>query len=93
MDTCDGEALLREHLVRNADVRHAALHDPEYAAEVHRLRAVLGHLDTAMTAEGVPGGIRQRVGGRLVAVLLRTDEVATDPNLIFNGWPRTRRRT
>lgn len=74
MDTLDGGAALREHLDRNPEARHAALHDPEYAAEVHRLRMVLVHLDTALTAEGLPGEARQRISARLVADHLGTDE-------------------
>ncbi|MFD5788590.1 hypothetical protein ACFWH1_18450 [Streptomyces sp. NPDC127037] len=74
MDTHDGGAALREHLDRNPQARHDALHDAEYAADVHRLRQVLDHLGPAMTAEGVPEGIRQRIEARLVADLLGTDE-------------------
>ncbi|MGC4947720.1 hypothetical protein ACLQ2N_16180 [Streptomyces sp. DT224] len=66
--------LLGEHLARNPDARHAALHDPEYAAEVHRLRTVLGHLDTALAAEDLTAAARQRIGARLVADCLGTDE-------------------
>jgi hypothetical protein len=74
MDQFDGEALIREHLSSHPDARHAALHDPEYAAGVHHLRAVLDCLEPAMTAEGVPHLIRRRVGVRLVAACLGTDE-------------------
>ncbi|MFJ6014477.1 hypothetical protein [Streptomyces sp. NPDC092952] len=74
MDTLDGGAALREHLDRNPQARHAALHDPEYAAEVQRLRRVLGHLDAALTDEGLTGEARQRVVARLVADCLGTDE-------------------
>ncbi|MEU2487054.1 hypothetical protein ABZ593_20900 [Streptomyces sp. NPDC012617] len=74
MDTLDGEAALREHLDRNPQARHAALHDPQYAAEVHRLRTVLGHLDAALADEGLTVEARQRISARLVADCLGTDE-------------------
>jgi anti-sigma-K factor RskA len=74
MDTPDGDQVLREHLARNPEAQHAVLHDPEYAAEVHRLRTILGHLDTALADEGLPVEVRQRVGARLVADCLGTDE-------------------
>ncbi|MET9321982.1 hypothetical protein ABZX75_17575 [Streptomyces sp. NPDC003038] len=74
MDTLDGDQVLREHLARNPEAQHAALNDPQYAAEVHRLRTVLGHLDAALAAEGLTGAARQRIGARLVADCLGTDE-------------------
>ncbi|WP_434593285.1 hypothetical protein [Streptomyces sp. A5-4] len=74
MDTLDGDAALREHLARNPEAQHAALHDPPYAAEVHRLRTVLGHLDAALADEGMSSEARHRVGARLVTDCLGTDE-------------------
>ncbi|MFJ7586972.1 hypothetical protein ACIQZO_06170 [Streptomyces sp. NPDC097617] len=74
MDTLNGGAALREHLERNPEAQRAALQDPQYAAEVHRLRAVLGHLDAALAAEDMSGEVRQRIAARLVADCLGTDE-------------------
>lgn len=74
MDILDGDQALREHLARNPEAQYAALHDPQFAAEVHRLRTVLGHLDAALADEGLSSEARQRVGARLVADCLGTDE-------------------
>lgn len=69
------DAALGEYLDRNPDARAAQLHDPEFAADVHRLRTVLDHLDAALTAEGLDEEARRRVGAGLVARCLPTDEV------------------
>ncbi|MFD3612367.1 hypothetical protein ACFWXA_30735 [Streptomyces atroolivaceus] len=74
MDILDGDQALREHLDRNPEAQRAALHDPQYAADVHRLRTVLGHLDAALAAEGLGDEARQRVATRLVTDCLGTDE-------------------
>lgn len=74
MNRTAGDVALDEHLDRNPEARHAALHDAEYAADVHRLRTVLGHLDAALSAEGLPTVARLRVESRLVADCLGTDE-------------------
>ncbi|MEC3995174.1 hypothetical protein VSR01_17190 [Actinacidiphila sp. DG2A-62] len=96
MEHFDGDALVREYLHRHPEAEHAALYDAEYVAQVHRLREVLDHLGPAMTAEGVPEGIRQRVGARLVAGLLGTDEAnarlrerARLAKLLATGTPGT----
>lgn len=69
-----GGAALTEYLHSNPEAQHAALHDPEFAAETHRLRTVLAHLDAALAAEGLADDARHRVGLRLVTELLGTDE-------------------
>lgn len=74
VDHSSTDAVLLEHLARNPKAQHAALHDPEYAAEVHRLRMVLDSLHAALSAEGMPAEARHRVGARLVADCLGTDE-------------------
>lgn len=74
MSLLDSEQLIRDHLNGNPEAQHAVLHDAEYAAEVHRLRTVLGNLDTVLVDEGLPADIRQRVLARLVADCLGTDE-------------------
>ncbi|MFJ2205952.1 hypothetical protein [Streptomyces microflavus] len=74
MPPLDAEQLLREHLHRNPDLQRAALHDAEYAADVHRLRTVLTRLDGILVGEDMPEEARRRVESRLVADLLGTDE-------------------
>ncbi|WP_019548617.1 hypothetical protein [Streptomyces sulphureus] len=74
MDHSSTDAALLEYLARNPKAQHAALHDPEYAAEVHRLRMVLDSLHAALSAEKMPAEARHRVGARLVADCLGTDE-------------------
>ncbi|MFE0763704.1 hypothetical protein [Streptomyces smyrnaeus] len=74
MDYSSSDAVLRGHLDRNPEAQRAALHDPQYAAEVHRLRLMLGYLDEALAAEGLSDKARHRVGSRLVAGCLGTDE-------------------
>ncbi|MBK3596731.1 MULTISPECIES: hypothetical protein [Streptomyces] len=53
--------VLDEYLDHTPMARHAALHDAEGAADVHRLRTTLGHRDTALGAEGLPTVARLRV--------------------------------
>lgn len=72
----DGEALIREHLDGNPNAKRAALHDAEYAADVHRVRTVLAHLDRHLVGEDMPEEARRRVESRLVADLLGTDEAS-----------------
>ncbi|MFD4315008.1 hypothetical protein [Streptomyces sp. NPDC058548] len=67
-------AALNEHMHGNPEAQRAAVHDPEYAAEVHRLRTVLGDLDVALADEGLSGEARHRIEARLVAECLGTDE-------------------
>ncbi|MEW2066661.1 hypothetical protein [Streptomyces sp. NPDC007346] len=74
MTLLDGEQLLREHLDRNPNAQRAALHDAQYAADVHRLRTVLDRLGHALAAEGVTESAARRIGARLVTDLLGTDE-------------------
>lgn len=75
MPLLDGEQLLRDHLDRNPDANRAALHDPQYAADVHRLRTTLDRLGHALAAEGITDEDQaRRVGARLVTDLLGTDE-------------------
>ncbi|THA54243.1 hypothetical protein [Streptomyces sp. A1136] len=74
MDRTLGDVALREHLQRNPEAQHAALHDPEFAAETHRLRQVLDHLDAALAAEGLDDEARKRVGAHLAAECLGTDD-------------------
>ena len=77
MDHFDADELLREHLRRNPQVEYAALRDPQATADQHRLRELLGHLDAALIAEGMPSGARRRVESRLVADVLGSDEEIT----------------
>ncbi|MGW6456532.1 hypothetical protein ACWF94_11515 [Streptomyces sp. NPDC055078] len=74
MDPLVVETTLRQYLDSNPQAQHAALHAPEFVAEVHRMRTVLGHLDAALADEGMSSEARQRVGARLVADCLGTDE-------------------
>ncbi|MFJ5890298.1 hypothetical protein [Streptomyces californicus] len=75
MPLLDGEQLLRDYLDRNPDANRAALHDPQYAAEVHRLRTTLDRLGHALATEGITDeDMARRVGARLVTDLLGTDE-------------------
>ncbi|MFD3978269.1 hypothetical protein ACFWR6_06750 [Streptomyces griseus] len=75
MSLLDGEQLLRDHLDANPDADRAVLHDPQYAADVNRLRTTLDRLGHALAAEGVTDeDLARRVGARLVADLLGTDE-------------------
>ena len=62
MPLLDGEQLIRAHLDGNPDAHRAALHDPQFAAELHRLRTILGHLDTTLLTEGA--GDEQGTGSR-----------------------------
>ncbi|MFF4179698.1 hypothetical protein [Streptomyces sp. NPDC001750] len=65
--------IICEHLDANPESGRALLHDPQYAAETHRLRMVLNHLDEALADEGLTGEARHRVGARLAAAWLGTD--------------------
>lgn len=75
MEPLAADDAIREHLQRNPGAQQSALHDPQYAAELHRLRQVLGHLDAALAAEDMSTEARQRVGARLVRDCLGTDAV------------------
>ncbi|MFF4391456.1 hypothetical protein ACFY0G_32405 [Streptomyces sp. NPDC001552] len=74
MDSLDVTELLGEHLQRNPAAQRAALHDPQAAADLHRLRVLLGHLDRALAAEGLDGKARHRIAARVVADSLGSDE-------------------
>ncbi|MEV5677048.1 hypothetical protein [Streptomyces sp. NPDC052179] len=75
MPLLDGEQLLRDHLDANPVANRAALHDPQYAADVHRLRTTLDRLGHALAAEGITDEDQaRRVGARLVTDLIGTDE-------------------
>ncbi|WP_202234503.1 hypothetical protein [Actinacidiphila reveromycinica] len=73
MDERSSELIIREHVAANPESGRALLHDPEYAAETHRLRAVLDHLDESLAGEGLTVEARHRVGVRLAAAWLGTD--------------------
>jgi hypothetical protein len=66
--------VLDEFLTANPEAARSALHDPAFAAEVARMRAVLGRLDAGLEAEGLDVEARCRVGVRLVTDCLLTDE-------------------
>ncbi|MFF4292104.1 hypothetical protein ACFY0N_00435 [Streptomyces vinaceus] len=68
------EDAIAEHLRRNPNAHRTALVDPVFAAEVHRLRLVLTALDAVLDDEGLDEEMRRRVGARLVADLVGTDE-------------------
>ncbi|MFJ7489695.1 hypothetical protein ACIQZB_00290 [Streptomyces sp. NPDC097727] len=65
---------LQNFLEANPQAQQAALHDPEFAADVARLRTVLDQLDAALDAEGLDSEARRRVGARLVGGCLLTDK-------------------
>ncbi|MFD3848168.1 hypothetical protein ACFWVB_20045 [Streptomyces microflavus] len=74
MTLSDADDLVREHLDANPDMRHAALHDAQYAADLHRLRMTLGRLGTHLEAEDIPEEAQRRIAAGLVADVLGTDE-------------------
>jgi anti-sigma-K factor RskA len=68
------DVALDEYLAANPEADRAALHDPQFAAEVARMRTVLDRLDTGLEAEGLDVEARRRIGVRLLADCLLTDE-------------------
>lgn len=66
--------VLRDFLSTNPDARAARLNDASFAAEMTRLKLVLGRLDGLLTAEGLDDVARYRVGAGLVEGLLLPDE-------------------
>lgn len=58
--------VLDEYLRHTPAAQHAALHDPQFAAELHRLRSILGHLDTTLRTEGLSDEQRHRIAASVV---------------------------
>ncbi|WP_406502183.1 hypothetical protein OHA04_45695 (plasmid) [Streptomyces sp. NBC_01590] len=67
---------LDEYFDHTPVAHHAALHDPQFAAELHRLRNILGHLDTTLHAEGLNEEQRHRIAAGVVAKCLDPAEAA-----------------
>lgn len=69
--------VLDEYLDHTPVAQHAALHDPQFTAELHRLRNVLGHLDTTLRTEGLSNEQRHRIAAGVVAMSLDPVAAAT----------------
>ncbi|WP_405759455.1 hypothetical protein OG234_13255 [Streptomyces sp. NBC_01420] len=74
MDTSSADRILNDYVQGTPGAVQASLHDPEFVANLHTMRDVLTHLETALAAEGLDDRARHRVGTRLTLACLGAEQ-------------------